>query len=173
RGAAMTSKTGTRVCLFVFVGLLFGGAVWGQTNGTIRGTVLDQTGAVVPGATVTVTLTGTAGTRSATADKDGAFDIPELAVGSYDLTAEAKGFKKFVAKDVVVTIGHVNLVTVNLQLGGSSETVTVEANAAQVETTSTQLGAVMNDTSIRELPLNSRNAYALLQLQPGVQSQLG
>ena len=134
---------------------------------------MDQSGAVVPGAIVTVTLTGTDSTRSVTADKDGAFDIPELAVGSYDLTAEARGFKKFVAKDIVVTIGHVNLVTVNLQLGGSSETVTVEANAVQVETTSTQLGAVMTDASIRELPLNTRNAYALLQLQPGVQSQLG
>ena len=169
----MTSKTWARVCLFVFVGLLYGGTAWGQTNGTIRGTVLDQTGAVVPGATVTVTLTGTDGKRSVTADKDGAFDIPELAVGSYNLTVDAQGFKKFVAKDIVVTIGHVNLVTVNLQLGGSSETVTVEANAAQVETTSTQLGAVMTDAAIRELPMNTRNAYGLLQLQPGVQSQLG
>jgi carboxypeptidase family protein len=169
----MTSKTWVRVCLSVLVAFLLGGAAWGQTNGTIRGTVQDQTGAVVPGATVTVTLTGTDSTRSVTADKDGAFDFPELAVGSYNLTADAPGFKKFVAKDVVVTIGHVNLVTVNLQLGGSSETVTVEANAAQVETTSTQLGAVMTDVSIRELPMNTRNAYGLLQLQPGVQSQLG
>ena len=169
----MTSKTWVRVCLSVLVAFLLGGAAWGQTNGTIRGTVVDQSGAVVPGTVITVVLAGTDGTRSVTADKDGAFDIPELAVGSYNLSADAPGFKKFVTKDIVVTIGHVNLVTVNLQLGGSSETVTVEANAAQVETTSTQLGAVMNDTSIRELPLNSRNAYALLQLQPGVQSQLG
>ncbi len=74
---------------------------------------------------------------------------------------------------MVVTIGHVNFITVTLQVGGPADTVTVEANAAQVETTSTQLGAVMTDTSIRELPLNTRNAYQLLQLQPGVQSQLG
>src|SRR3984957_3173078 len=169
----MTSKTWVRVCLSVLVVFLLGGAAWGQTNGTIRGTVVDQSGAVVPGAAVTVTLTGTDSTRSVTADKDGAFDIPELAVGSYNLSADAPGFKKFVAKDVVVTVGHVNLVTVNLQLGGSTETVTVEANAAKGETKSTNLGPVRNDTSIRELPLNSRNAYALLQLQPGVQSQLG
>src|SRR5580658_2131341 len=169
----MTSKAWARVCLFVFVAYLSSSAAWAQTNGTIRGTVVDQSGAVVPGTVVTVVLTGTDTTRSATADKDGAFDIPELAVGNYDLTADAKGFKKFVSKDIPVTIGHVNLITVNLQLGGSTETVTVEANAAQVETTSTQLGAVMTDASIRELPLNQRNAYALLQLQPGVQSQLG
>ena len=169
----MTSKTWVRVCLSVLLAFLLGGAAWGQTNGTIRGTVVDQSGAVVPGTVITVVLAGTDSTRSVTADKDGAFDIPELAVGNYDLTADSKGFKKFVSKDIPVTIGHVNLITVNLQLGGSTETVTVEANAAQVETTSTQIGAVMTDQSIRELPLNQRNAYALLQLQPGVQSQLG
>ena len=64
------------VCLLVLAGLFAGSAAWGQTNGTIRGTVLDQTGAVVPGAIVTVRLTGTDSTRSVTADKDGAFDIP-------------------------------------------------------------------------------------------------
>jgi hypothetical protein len=169
----MTSKAWAWVCLFVFVALLSSRTARAQTNGTIRGTVLDQTGAVVPGTTVTVKLSGKETTRSVTADKDGAFDIPELEVGNYDLTAEAKGFKRFVSKDVVVSIGHVNLVTVNLQLGGSTETVTVEANAAQVETTSTQLGAVVTETAIRELPMATRNAYSLLQLQPGVQSQVG
>src|SRR5580704_12335686 len=169
----MTSKTWVRVCLSVLVSFLLGGAAWGQTNGTIRGTVVDQTGAVVPGTAITVVLAGTDSARSVTADKDGAFDIPELAVGSYELSADAKGFKKYVEKNIVVTIGHVNLVTVNLVIGGSADTVTVEANAAQVETTSTQLGAVMTDVSIRELPMNTRNAYSLLQLQPGVQSQLG
>ncbi len=161
------------VYLLALAGLFGCGAAWGQTNGSIRGIVNDPSGAVVPGATITVTLTGTDSKRSVTADKDGAFDIPELAVGTYELTADAQGFKKFVAKNVVVTIGHVNFVTVTLQIGRANDTVTVEANAVQVETTSTQLGAVMTDTSIRELPMNTRNAYGLLQLQPGVQSQLG
>jgi Carboxypeptidase regulatory-like domain/TonB dependent receptor len=161
------------VYLLVFVGLLGCASAWGQTNGEIRGIVNDPSGAVVPGANVTATLTGTDTTRTVASDKDGGFVIPELAVGSYDVTTEAQGFKKFVAKNVVVSIGHVNFITVTLQLGGSADTVTVEANAAQVETTSTQLGAVMTDTSIRELPLSTRNAYQLLQLQPGVQSQLG
>src|SRR6202046_1370017 len=169
----MTSKTWARVCLFVFVALFWSAIARAQTNGTIRGTVVDQSGAVVPGTVIKVVLSGTDTTRSVSADKDGSFDIPELAVGSYELSAEAKGFKKYVEKDVVVTIGHVNLVTVNLVIGGAADTVTVEANAAQVETTSTQLGAVMTDTAIRELPMATRNAYSLLQLQPGVQSQVG
>src|ERR1700683_1782010 len=104
RGAAMTSKTRVRVCLFAFMALLWSTASWGQTTGTIRGTATDQTGAVVPGATVTATLTGTDSVRTVKTDKDGAFDIPELAVGTYVVDAEAAGFKKFVAKDVVVTI---------------------------------------------------------------------
>src|SRR6202041_2307543 len=173
KGAAMKTTCRFGVYLLALAGLFGCGAAWGQTNGSIRGIVNDPSGAVVPGATVTATLNGTDSQRSAVSDKDGAFDIPELAVGTYDVTAEAQGFKKFVAKAVVVSIGHVNFITVTFQVGATNDTVTVEANAVQVETTSTQLGAVMSDTSIRELPLNSRNAYALLQLQPGVQSQLG
>jgi outer membrane receptor protein involved in Fe transport len=174
KGAAMKTTGRFGVYLLVLVGLFGCGAAWGQsTNGSIRGIVNDPSGAVVPGATVTATLAGTATQRSAVSDKDGGFDIPELAVGTYDVTAEAQGFKKFLAKAVVVSIGHVNFITVTFQVGATNDTVTVEANTVQVETTSTQLGAVMTDQSIRELPLNSRNAYALLQLQPGVQSQLG
>jgi hypothetical protein len=161
------------VCVLVYAILLSSGAAWGQTNGEIRGTVNDPSGAIVPGATVTATLTGTDSTRTVTSDSDGGFTIPELAVGSYDVSTDAQGFKKSVTKNVVVTIGHVNFITITLQVGGSADTVTVEANAVQVETTSTQLGAVMTDTAIVQLPMNTRNAYSLLQLQPGVQSQLG
>jgi hypothetical protein len=162
-----------RVFLFVCAGLLGSGAVWGQTTGEIRGTAKDQSGAVVPQATVTAVLTGTATTRVATTGSDGAYEIPELVVGTYNVTAEAKGFKKFEAKGVVVSIGHVTVVDVAFQVGGSTEMVTVEAEAGQVETTSTQLGAVVNDRAATELPLNTRDVYQLLQLQPGVQSQLG
>jgi len=162
-----------RVYLLAFA-VLFGAATaWSQTNGEIRGTVNDPSGAVVPGAAVTATLTGTDSIRTVTSDNDGAFVIPELAVGSYDVSTDAQGFKKSLTKNVVVTIGHVNFITVTLQIGGSADTVTVEANAAQVETTSTQLGAVVTDVAIVQLPMNTRNAYSLLQLQPGVQSQLG
>jgi hypothetical protein len=161
------------VYLLVFLGLFGCSSAWAQTNGEIRGIVNDPSGAIVPGAAVTATLTGTDTARSVTSDKEGAFDIPELAVGSYDVSTEAKGFKKSIATGVVVTIGHVNFITVTLQIGGGNDTVTVEANALQVETTSTQLGGVMSEQSIRELPLSTRNAFQLLQLQPGVQSQLG
>jgi len=162
-----------RLCLLVGVSLLVSVPAFGQTTGEIRGTVKDPSGAVVQGATVTASEVSTSSVRATSTSDDGSFDIPEVPVGSYSVTAEAHGFKKYVAKDVIVSIGHVNVVAIVLQVGGSAETVTVEANAAQVETTSTQIGAVMTDTAIRELPLNSRNPYQLLQLQPGVQSEIG
>jgi len=169
----MRAKAWGGVWLFACAGLLWCGAAFGQTTGEIRGGVVDPSGAVISGAVVMITQVGTDALRGVTTDKDGSFDVPELAVGTYNVSAEAAGFKKFVANNVVVSIGHVAIVNITLEVGGSSETVTVEANAVQVETTSTQLGAVMTDTSIRELPMNQRNAYGLLQLQPGVQSQLG
>ena len=162
-----------RVCVLFSACILLGSVAWGQTAGEIRGEVKDVTGAVVPGATLTATLIGTSSTRIVTSGQEGAFEITELAVGTYSVTADAAGFKKYVAKDIVVSIGHVTVVNVALQVGGKTDTVTVEADAVQVETTSTQLGAVMNSQAIRELPLSTRNTYQLLQLQPGVQSQLG
>jgi outer membrane receptor protein involved in Fe transport len=162
-----------RVCTAVLGCLLLASAASAQTTGTIRGSVRDPSGAVVPGAAVVATLTGTDTTRGVVTDKDGEFEIPELAVGTYSVSVDSQGFKHYVAKDVAVTIGHVAVVAIALQVGGKTDTVTVEANAAQVETTSTQIGAVMTDTAVRELPLSSRNTYQLLQLQPGVQSQVG
>src|ERR1700685_2397295 len=151
KGAQMRTRAGAGVCVLAFLGvLLFSNAAWGQTTGSIRGMVKDPSGAVVPTAQVTATLPGTDTTRMAGADKDGVFEIVELPVGHYQVSIDAPGFKKFVEKDVVVDIGHVALVNATLQVGGATETVTVEANAVQVETTSTQIGAVMNDQSIRE-----------------------
>lgn len=169
----MKTTRRVHVCLFVLAFLSGAGIAFGQTNGEIRGVVNDPSGAAIPNAKVSAVLTGTQSTRVVTSGADGSFDIPELPVGTYDVNAEAKGFKKFVAQNVVVSIGHVNFLTLTLQVGTAEQTVTVEANTVQVETTSTQIGAVMTDQSIRELPLNTRNAYQLLQLQPGVQSQLG
>ena len=167
----------SRVCSYALalvcaLALLAASAV-AQTTGAIRGSVHDPTEAVVPNATVTATLLGTDTSRSAPTDGDGAFEIPELPVGTYTVTARAAGFKTYTQNAVAVTIGHVAVLDISLALGSASESVTVQGNAMQVETTSTQIGAVMTDTAVRELPLSTRDTYQLLQLQPGVQSQVG
>jgi hypothetical protein len=162
-----------RVSLLAVLIFSAGSAALAQTTGEIQGNVKDSSGALVPGASVTAIFQGTAESRSAQTGKDGDFEFTEMAIGHYTITFEATGFKKSTIKDVEVTIGHVTLANATLQVGGATETVTVEAQAAQVETSSTQIGAVMNDVAVTQLPLTSRDAYQLLQLQPGVQSQLG
>jgi Carboxypeptidase regulatory-like domain/TonB-dependent Receptor Plug Domain len=165
-----TSKLGRLFTLLLFV-LPYD--LIAQTTGDIRGTVTDPSGAVVSGAAVTATLKGEGTERKASSDSSGQYTIPTLPVGSYTVHITATGFKTFEQAEVAVDIGHVAQVDATLQLGQTTEVVTAEASAPLVETTSTQLGAVMNSTSVVNLPLNARDTYQLLQLQPGVQSQRG
>jgi hypothetical protein len=153
--------------------LSFISCAWSQTTGTMAGTVKDSSGSVVLGAKITSKLEGAAVTRSATSDERGEFVLPTLPVGTYGVEVEATGFKKFVQANVEVTLGHVINVNAVLAVGEVTQTVEVQAQGVQVETTSTQLGAVMNSRAVVNLPLNTRDTYQLLQLQPGVQSQQG
>ena len=144
-----------------------------QTTGSIRGTVKDPSGAVVPGARLSVVHQGTQAARSITANASGDFEAPALPVGLYTLRAEVPGFKKYEQTNIEVTLGHVVVANVQLQVGASTEVVNVSSEATLIETTNTQLGAVVADRTVTGLPLNQRDTYQFLQLQPGVQSQLG
>ena len=144
-----------------------------QTTGVIRGTVTDPSAAVIGGARITAILQGTNTNRTTTSDIRGDYVFPTLPVGKYTIEIEATGFKKYVNRDLDVTIGHVIVADATLELGEVTQVITAEAKAALVETSSTQLGAVVNETTVTNLPLNERDTYQLLQLQPGVQSQQG
>jgi len=143
-----------------------------QTTGDLRGTVKDPSGLVIVGATIKATLEGTSTSRTGTSDAKGDFFMAALPVGPYTVEVETAGFKKFI-QHVAITLGHVAVVDAALEIGEVTQTVTAEGEAALVETTSTQLGAVMNSRAVVDLPLNTRDTYQLLQLQPGVQSQQG
>jgi hypothetical protein len=147
-------------------------SLFAQTTGNLRGNVKDPAGLVIADAKVTATLEGTRVTRTTTTDTKGDFVLPALPVGLWTVEVETAGFKKFVQR-VEVTLGHVVVVDAILQIGEVTQSVTAEAEAPLVETTSTQLGAVMNSRAVVDLPLNTRDTYQLLQLQPGVQSQQG
>ena len=149
------------------------GALWAQTTGTIRGTVTDPTGAVIPGAHVTATYMQSNTAREAETNTEGAYVFPALPVGLYAVVVKAQGFHEYRQEQVDVAIGHVALVNVSLEIGTLAQVVTAEAQAPIVETSSTQMGAVVSDREVVDLPLNARDTYQLLQLQPGVQSQLG
>jgi hypothetical protein len=162
------------ICLVVAVSLLLPTLLSAQgASGRILGRVADPTGAVLSAAKVTLLNEATGISRDATTSDSGDYSFVEVAPGTYTVQFELTGFKKNVQKGVIVDVNQVVTLNSTLQIGGSQETVEVTSEAPQVDTTSTQLGAVINDRSVNELPLNTRDTYQFLQLQPGVQSQLG
>jgi hypothetical protein len=164
----------TAVCLIVATCLYIPVLLSAQgASGRVLGRVADPTGAVLAGVKVTLVNEATNVSRGAQTNDSGDFSFVEVVPGTYTLQFELTGFKKNVQKSVIVDVNQVVTLNSTLQIGASQETVEVTSEAPQVDTTSTQLGAVINDRSVNELPLNTRDTYQFLQLQPGVQSQLG
>ena len=162
------------VCTILTLSLLFPTMLPAQgASGRILGRVADPTGAVLAGAKITLLNEATGISRDAQTNDSGDFSFVEVVPGTYTVQFELTGFKKNVQKGVIVDVNQVVTLNSTLQIGGSQETVEVTSEAPQVDTTSTQLGAVINDRSVNELPLNTRDTYQFLQLQPGVQAQLG
>ncbi|MGP0019033.1 MAG: TonB-dependent receptor domain-containing protein [Candidatus Sulfotelmatobacter sp.] len=143
------------------------------TGGRILGLVSDPTGAVLSGVKVTATNDATGIARDAVSNDSGEYVFPTLPVGSYTVSFDATGFKKAVRRGIALDVNQAITLNMTMQLGESREVVDVTSEAPLVDTTSTQLGAVVNNRSVNELPLNARDTYQFLQLQPGVQSQLG
>src|SRR5215467_6547846 len=141
-----------------------------KITGTISGVVTDPTGAVVPQATVTITNIDTALTRTVVSNEMGEYTAPDLPNGTYRILAKLANFKESVVSNVELHVASTAVVNIQLQMGNTSEQVTVEANAIQVQTDSAQLGEVVESGQVRDLPLNGRNFVALTQLQPGVSS---
>jgi hypothetical protein len=144
-----------------------------STGGRIVGRVADPTGAVLAGVTITLVNQATGVARTAATNDSGDYNFVEVVPGTYRLEFELTGFKKNVQKDVILDVNQVITLNSALTIGAQQEIVEVTSEVPQVDTTSTQLGAVINDRSVNELPLNTRDTYQFLQLQPGVQSQLG
>jgi hypothetical protein len=139
-----------------------------EITGSIVGTVTDSKGGVVPNARVTITNTDQrVVVRTLTTDERGEYAAPLLPVGRYSVTAEIAGFKKVTQSGVVLNVNDKLAVNFNLEVGAVSETVSVEANALQVDTQSATATGVITGTQVRELSLNSRNYAALVLLVPG------
>jgi hypothetical protein len=161
-------------CLALVVSLAFPMIVSGQgTGGRILGRVADPTGAVLNGTKVTATNDATGVVQDAVCNDSGDYSFPNLPVGTYSLSFDLTGFKKAVRHGIVLDVNQVITLNMTMQLGTAQEVVDVTSEAPLVDTSSTQLGAVVNNRSVNELPLNARDTYQFLQLQPGVQSQLG
>ncbi|MBL8188816.1 MAG: TonB-dependent receptor [Acidobacteria bacterium] len=143
-------------------------AVAQEFRATVTGRVLDQNKAAVPNATVTVRNQATNEAVTATTSSEGNYSIPFLRPGIYTITVEAPGFKKFVRDKQELQVSQTATIDVNLEVGATSETVTITAEVALLEETKADRGNVIENRRIVELPLNARNPFMLATLTPGI-----
>jgi len=138
------------------------------TTATISGEVSDPNGAKIAGAKITATNVQTNIARSVNADEDGRFLISELALGPYEVLVEQQGFSRELRRGVVLTVGRDAVVNFNLKVGSITEQVEVSGDAPLVNTTTSEVSALVNERTIKELPLNGRDLFQLATLQIGV-----
>ncbi len=138
-----------------------------QDFGTVVGTVTDPTGAGVPHAQVTITDAGTGVSRTAITDAQGGYTIPSLRPASYSLSVAGAGFEKSVQKGIVLQANESLTINMKLQLGATSQEVTIQAAAVQVDTATSTLRQVVDEQRVSDLPLNGRNAATLVLLVAG------
>ena len=165
--SAMRNDKCSAVAVLAFVLFTFALA-WASITGSISGVVTDKSGAVISGASViaTNTLTGVLTTQKT--DAKGFYNLPTLAVGTYDLEITQAGFKTYRQTGLVIDANSALRVDAILAVGAINEKIEVRTNAAQVETQSTQMGEVIEGTKMTSVPLNGRSFIDLLALQPGV-----
>ncbi len=158
----------TLACLTVVLVLLALPSIAQNISATIRGTVTDSTGAVVPGANVTVKSEGTGFTRSTLTNGSGVYSFPELPLGTYAVEVALTGFKSSQVRGVALNVADVRAVDVRLETGNLTENVTIEVPAVAVKTIGGEVAGLVTGEQVRELPLNGRNFLQLGTLMPGV-----
>lgn len=148
---------------------LFASAAAGQSvTGSIQGIVTDQSGAVLPGVTVTITNTGTSAARETVTDAQGQFVAELLPVGPYDVTAALAGFTSQKQPDLRLTVGQTLNLRVQMGVAAVAETVMVSGSTPMLETTRSQVSSTVNATAVANLPANGRNFIDFVLLTPGV-----
>ena len=144
-----------------------------QGRGTILGTVTDSSGAAIAGAKVSIVNVDTNNITNAETNNDGFYTSPAVNVGNYQVTAEHAGFKKAVRNGIVLQIDQQAEINIRLDVGAISESVEVTGSAPLVNTENGSIGQVVENRNVEELPLNGRNAFALILLAPDVHSNAG
>jgi outer membrane receptor protein involved in Fe transport len=143
------------------------------STGRILGTVTDQSGGVISGATVTVLDKDRGVSRTLTTDDAGAYNAPNLTPGNYTVRAESKGFKVFERQSISLDVGKEVRIDATLQPGDQTQTITITEAVPLVETTNATMGGTLENADIADLPLNGRDYQNLLGLRPGVMLQPG
>ena len=161
-----------RLTALVLLLALAAATAWAQATGAINGTIHDESGAVLPGVTVTATNTGTGVTRTTVSNETGAYALPNLPLGAYRLEAALDGFKTFNQTGITVQVNSNLVINPVLGVGALAEQITVAAAANLVETRQPGVSTVVESERIVELPLNSRDVTQLITLS-GLAVQTG
>ena len=159
---------------FVLIALLLipVSSVWAQENATITGTVTDSSGAVVPNAAIALTNQATGQIRQSVSNSAGAYNFANVGVGHFTLTASVSGFQKFVKTDIVVNVAQTLEEDVVLTAGSQAETVTVQADALQVQTETSEVSNLISGEQVTQLATNGRNVTSLAALGMGKSNNL-
>jgi hypothetical protein len=142
-----------------------------STYGSLTGTVLDSTGAVEVGASVTLTNTGTALSQTQPTGDTGLYSFVNLVPGNYRLTVEKQGFKRVNRENIVIFVQQTTRVDITLAVGGKDETITVTSDVPLLQAETSSLGQVVEERNADELPLNGRNVFSLVEVAPSVVMQ--
>src|SRR5580693_1850607 len=156
---------------FISFALLFCGLLYGQTTGSISGTVSDVSGSGVPGANVTVTAPATGTSRSAVTDSNGAYVIPLLGVANYNVKVELQGFQTANAQDIRLQTDEHRELDFTLSPATVQTSVEVNATAVSIQTADATLGQVITSQQVADLPLNGRDFVQLATLTPGTSTE--
>ncbi|HWP99427.1 MAG TPA: carboxypeptidase-like regulatory domain-containing protein [Vicinamibacterales bacterium] len=158
-----------RVGVCAALALLTAAPVWAQSGtASLTGRVTDPQGAVIPGATVTVTHRATGAARTTVTNESGVYQLSSLPPGMYEVTIELSGFRTARLENIELRVDTATrLPDVRLEVGALAETVTVQAESPIINTTDASVGNVLSEQQIRQLPVEARNVVHLLSLQPG------
>ena len=166
----MTTRYLRRLSMaLVFFSFLFVGVTSAQvvTTGGLSGTVVDPSGASIPGATLTISNLSTNLSRTVTTNASGAYTFADLQPSTYQLKVSAKGFADAVVKNVVIQAAHTANLNIPMQVGQASETVEVSGQSQVLETTTNTLSTTIPSEALQNLPLNGRDALQFAELMPG------
>ncbi|MBI1356314.1 MAG: hypothetical protein GC160_18390 [Acidobacteria bacterium] len=163
------SKKRLQLCKLIGLALLLAAAVFGQLGvGTITGRLTDSTGAVIPGATVTITNTSTNFTQPSVSNESGLFRVPGLQPGPYRVTIEAEGFKTYIRENLELRTGATLPVDAVLEIGAVTEQIEVTADTPLLETETSAAGAVLEGETMYKLPNYQRYAASTFNFVPGL-----
>ena len=164
----MNRQVGRRLAVLAAAILVCAPFVYPQATTSLRGTISDPAGAVIPEAVVTLTNLGNSSTRQIVTGKAGEYQFLQMPPGTYRIIVEKPGFSKVSEDNVVLQVNTPATLDLRMEVGQTSETVTVTTEAATINTVDASVGNNFSERQVRQLPLQTRNVVELLSLQPGV-----